>query len=140
MALQNLDYQVLSTFRLELRRFLVSSEDLARKYGIPPQQHQAILAIKGRPDERLSIGALAEALLIKPNTAVELTARLVAADLVLRQEAPDDRRKILLSLTPKANDILAALSQAHLLELRRLEPAMRSLIARLPQETTAGRG
>jgi DNA-binding MarR family transcriptional regulator len=134
MALQSLDYQALSTFRRELRHFLAFSEAMAGRFGLPPQQHQAILAIKGRPDERLSVGGLAEALLIKPNTAVELAARLVAAGLVERQAEPTDRRKILLSLTPKAGDVLEALSHAHLQELRRLEPAMRSLLERLPKD------
>jgi DNA-binding MarR family transcriptional regulator len=138
VALQSLDYQVLSTFRRELRRFLAFSEDLARTYGIPPQQHQAILAIKGRPDECLSIGGLAEALLIKPNTAVELASRLVEAGLVQRREAPEDRRKILLSPTPKADEILASLSEAHLHELRRLEPVMRTLMLRLQKEGARG--
>lgn len=140
MTLQNLDYQVLSTFRRDLRRFLAVSEELAQGQGIPPQQHQAILAIKGRPEQSLSIGDLAEALLIKPNTAVELAARLVEADLVVRRPAPRDRRRILLSLTPKADEILAHLSQAHLHELRRLEPAMRDLLDRLHQETAGGGG
>jgi DNA-binding MarR family transcriptional regulator len=131
MALQNPDYQVLSTFRRELRRFLAVSEALAQAQGIPPQQHQAILAIKGRTDGALSIGDLADALLIKPNSAVELAGRLVEAGLVDRATATDDRRRIMLSLTPRAQDILAALSEAHLQELRRLEPAMRDLLIRL---------
>ena len=140
MPLQNRDYQILSTVRRELRRFLAVSEELAQASGIPPQQHQAILAIKGRPDEALSIGGLAEALLIKPNTAVELAARLVEAGLAVRRSAAADRRRIMLSLTPRAEAILASLSQAHLHELRRLEPAMRDLLARLQQDSEAGPG
>ncbi len=35
-------------FRYEIRRFLNFSENVARAAGIEPQQHQALLAIKGR--------------------------------------------------------------------------------------------
>jgi DNA-binding MarR family transcriptional regulator len=137
MTLQSLDYQALSTFRRELRRFLAFSEEAARVHGIPPQQHQAILAIKGRPEERLSIGDLAEALLIKPNTAVELATRLEEAGLVSRRPAVEDRRRILLTLTPKAEQVLASLTEAHLQELRRLEPALRAILTRLKDAAAA---
>lgn len=138
MTLHSQDYQILSTFRRELRVFLATSERLAKAQGIPPRQHQAILAIKGRPDDAMSIGGLAAALLIKPNTAVELVDRLVEAGLVLRNASPKDRRTALLSLTPKAESILAALSEAHLEELRRMEPALSRLLARLRQDEPGG--
>ena len=138
MELQSQDYQILSTFRRELRRFLATSEQLAQSCGIPPQQHQAILAIKGRPEQSLSIGGLAEALLIKPNTAVELVDRLVESGWVVRSPGAKDRRTMVLALTPKADAVLATLSEAHLQELRRMAPALRNLLGRLEQEGPAG--
>jgi hypothetical protein len=40
-------YESLATFRYALRQFLRFSEDAAKRAGITPQQHQALLAIKG---------------------------------------------------------------------------------------------
>ena len=43
------DYQELAEFRFQLRRFFQFSEVQAREHGIEPQQHQALLALKGLP-------------------------------------------------------------------------------------------
>ena len=49
-----IDYQALADFRFEIRRFLNFSESLVRAAGIEPQQHQALLAIKGLPTHRVA--------------------------------------------------------------------------------------
>jgi DNA-binding MarR family transcriptional regulator len=122
------DYETLAAFRHALRRFLAFSEQAARAAGLTPQQHQAILAIKGRPDGRaMAIGELADHLLVKHHSAVELVDRLVEANLVVRTEAIDDRRRMVLTLTPQAEAVLADLSATHLDELR----LGRGLIAQL---------
>ncbi|HEY2034092.1 MAG TPA: hypothetical protein VGH02_10445, partial [Rhizomicrobium sp.] len=41
------DYRALAEFRFLLRRFMAFSEEAARAAGLAPQQHQALLAIKG---------------------------------------------------------------------------------------------
>ena len=57
------EYEMLASFRHTLRRFLSFSEEAARVVGLTPQQHQAMLAIKGfQGREELTIGDLAEAL------------------------------------------------------------------------------
>lgn len=43
------DYALLAEFRYALRRFIAFSEDAAHAIGLAPQQHQALLAIKGAP-------------------------------------------------------------------------------------------
>ena len=43
------EYEMLASFRHTLRRFLSFSEEAAREVGLTPQQHQAMLAIKGFP-------------------------------------------------------------------------------------------
>jgi DNA-binding MarR family transcriptional regulator len=126
------DYRRLAAFRAALRTFMAFSEDAARGVGLAPQQHQALLAIKGLPGGgRMSIGDLAGSLGIRPNTAVELADRLVAAGLVRRSGAPDDGRRVLLALTAKAERLLADLSGAHLEELRRMAPMLADLLASL---------
>ena len=75
----SVDYRGLADFRFEIRRFLNFSERLAHAAGVEPQQHQALLAIKGLPPHRVAtIGVLAERLLIQHHSAVELANRLEA--------------------------------------------------------------
>ncbi len=125
-------YRTLAAFRHGLRQFLAFSEEAARAAGLPPQQHQAILAIKGHASgEAMSVGDLAEHLLVRHNSAVELVNRLVRARLVTRVADKEDRRRVTLALTAKAEKILAALSVAHLAELRRSGPLLVELVERI---------
>src|SRR5579883_1322249 len=71
------EYQVLAEFRHQLRRFLSFSERNARIFGLEPQQHQLLLAIKGLPDgTRASIGELAERLQLRHHSTVGLINRM----------------------------------------------------------------
>src|SRR4051812_39011117 len=71
------DYEALAGFRYQLRLFLAFSETAARKAGLSPQQHQALLAIKGLAGSSpASVGDLARFLLIRHHTAVELINRM----------------------------------------------------------------
>lgn len=114
------DYQKLAAFRLALRRFVSFTEANARQVGLTAQQHQALLSIKGGYPGRqaITIGELADHLLLKHHSAVELAERLVRGDLVAREPSPTDRRRIFLSITPKGEALLARLSETNLAELR----------------------
>lgn len=113
------DYQALAEFRSQLRHFLQFSELQAREHGIEPQQHQALLALKGLPaGARPTIGELASRLALRHHTTVELVNRLESAGFVKRQPDPDDGRQILLHLTPQGTAKLRSLSLAHRDELR----------------------
>ena len=46
------DYIALAAFRYELRCFQFFSEQAAREKGLAPQQHQALLSIRGTPEGR----------------------------------------------------------------------------------------
>lgn len=127
------DYRLLAELRYALRRFQAFSEDAAAAAGLTPQQHQALLAIKGYADERgLSVGALAERLLVRHNTAAELVNRLERAGLVQRHVDPTDARRVFLQLLPDGERRLRALSTAHLAELRSVGPRLRALIEQMP--------
>ncbi len=109
------DYRRLAAFRHTLRRFLAFSEAAARDAGITPQQHQALLAIKGALDpEAVTVGYLAEQLLLQPNSAAELADRMVRCGLLRAPPSRDDRRRVVLSLTPSAEQVLRALSADHI--------------------------
>src|ERR1700733_4300948 len=100
-ALSDADYRSLAEFRHLLRKFLAFSEDAARKEGLAPQQHQALLAIKGFGGV-LTVGELADKLLIKPHTAVELVERLLKSGYIRKESDREDRRRAKLSLTAMA--------------------------------------
>lgn len=126
------DYEVLAEFRYTLRRFLHFSEHAAEEAGITPQQHQALLAIKGFPGrEKITIGELAERLQIHQHSAVGLANRLEAENLIDRSPALNDRRQVFISLTGHGLSVLERLSKAHHDELHLLAPQLRLLLERL---------
>ena len=129
------DYRLLAEFRRLLRQFLVFSEQQALEVGLAPQQHQALLAIKGFGGRgRATVGGLAGRLLLRHHSAVGLVDRLCDLGLVLRRTDPRDRRRVLLSLTAKAERVLGGLSAVHLEEIRRLRPFLADLLAKLGGE------
>jgi DNA-binding MarR family transcriptional regulator len=127
----DVDYAALSDFRHALRCFLVFSERRAAEHGLTPQQHQALLAIRGMADGQATIGQLADRLVIKPHSATGLADRLEALGLVMRAVSPTDRRQAVLTLTPAALELLERLSATHQEELRRLRPMFTALLTRL---------
>jgi DNA-binding MarR family transcriptional regulator len=118
------DYAALADFRHHLRRFLAFSEAAAKGAGVEPQQHQMLLALKGLPPEtRPTIKNVAERLLIKHHSAVELADRLQAHGLV-DKTAGDDKRETHLVITARGERVLRKLTDAHREELRTLAPAL----------------
>lgn len=124
------DYSTLAEFRHQLRMFLGFSSDHARRAGLQPAQHQALLAIRGSPDRELSVGELSRTMLLKAHSASELAKRLVEAGLVERAGTHDGRQR-LLRITPKGLSCLAHLSRVHRDELRRVRPLLTDLLGRL---------
>ena len=120
------EYQSLSEFRYQIRRFLHFSEQAARAAGLEPQQHQLLLAVRGaaNSNEPPSIGTLAERLQIQHHSTVELVDRLVERGLVSRSRAPSDRRQAIVRLTARGEAELEKLAKTHLEELRSNGPAL----------------
>ena len=123
------DYQALAELRYQIRRFVHFSEQASRTAGLEPQQHQLMLALKGLPEGvRPRIRDLAERLQIRHHSMVELVNRLSAAGHVRRHRAGEDRREVLLSLTPSGEKILKELSLYHRSELRIQGPVLISAL------------
>jgi DNA-binding MarR family transcriptional regulator len=128
------DYQSLAEFRHQIRRFVYFSERAARTAGLEPRQHQLMLALKGLPaGVRPKIGELATRLQIQHHSAVELVNRLEVAGLVRRQRCTQDRREVLLELTPRGEKVLRELSLHHRAELRSQGPALLAALQRVMQ-------
>jgi DNA-binding MarR family transcriptional regulator len=125
------DYRRLAQFRRELRYFLKFSEAAARKAGLTPQQHQVLLAIRAGPDRGMSVGDLAQQMLLRPHSATGLVDRLAEAGLVERVRDDEDRRQVRVRATGTAHALLASLSDSHRTELRRLKPLLTELIEAL---------
>ena len=69
-----------------------------------------LLALKGLPkDLRPRIGELAQRLQIQHHSAVELVNRLARGGYVRRKRGEQDRREVLLQLTPKGEKSCARL-------------------------------
>ena len=120
------DYERLLEFRTGLRRFLRWSEEQAQAAGVSPVQHQLLLAIRGHPDARgPTIGDVAEYLLLRHHSAVELIDRAVTAGLVRRSQDRDDHRVVRLQLTARGAEKLRRLTAVTLEELARLSPRLR---------------
>jgi len=125
------DYESLAELRYQIRRFLSFSEQAARAAGLEPRQHQLMLGVKGLPENvRPTIGELALRLQIQHHSAVELVNRLVKAGFIRRTRAGEDRRQVLLSLTPKGEKVLRELSLHHRAELLSAGPALVTALRR----------
>jgi len=126
------DYEMLAAFRYSLRQFLRFSEDAAHKAGLTPQQHQALLAIKGFPGrDFVTIGELAERLQLVHHSAVGLVDRLEKQKYIRRATNQLDHRKVHVKLTAKGEKVLEKLSAEHREQLRRLSPQIHPLLENL---------
>jgi len=129
------DFARLLGFRDGLRRFLHWSEEQARAVGITPSQHQLLLAVRGHKALTAhdpSVSEIAEHLLLRHHSVVELVDRAVASGLVVREIDDSDQRVVRVRLTRTGEAKLVALTEAHLEELARLRPRFTSLWQHLP--------
>lgn len=126
------EYELLAAFRYTIRQFLKFSETAAETEGLTPNQHQALLAIKGFPGrDNITNGELAERLGIKHHSAVGLVNRLAERDLVIREQSSIDRREVSICLTETGEKLLEKLTGVHRDELRRLAPKLLEIITDL---------
>jgi DNA-binding MarR family transcriptional regulator len=130
--LRNDDYLALGDFRRAMRQFLAFSAQGAESHGLTARQHQALLAVRAhRGKEAITIGELADSLLIKNHSAVGLVARLVERGLVARSASGLDRRRVLVGLTLRGEAVLEDISQRNLGELGRASASLEGLLKAL---------
>ena len=135
------DYQALAELRYQIRRFIHFSEQAACEMDLEPQQHQLMLALKGLPPGlNPTVKTLAERMQIQHHSTVELVNRLSRAGLVRRSRTGEDRRQVMLTLTPKAEKMLSELSMGHQSELRTQGPALVAALERVMRPTKSARG
>ncbi len=118
-------YRDLAEFRRQIRKFLHFSEATAREHGIEPQQHQLLLAVHGLPEGvKPTIREIASRLFIQHHSAVELVNRLEATGAITRVPGVEDKREVLIRLTPAGRGILRRLAMEHRTELEGSGPEL----------------
>jgi DNA-binding MarR family transcriptional regulator len=131
MSLDAESYQGLAGFRLALRRFLAAAEAISKAAGVTQQQYQALLAIKTWPSQTMTMGDLAEQLMLTHHAAVQLVNRMTKAGVAERAPSSTDRRSVLLRLTPAGEALIDRLAGLHLSEILRQEPQITRSLRRL---------
>jgi DNA-binding MarR family transcriptional regulator len=128
----------LADFRYEMRKFLSFSEMASERRGIGAQQYQLMQVIAAMPDGRQpSISYLAERMILRHNSTVELVDRAERAGLVRREHDEKDLRRSLVLLTAQGRELLEQLVAEHLTELAPKSEHLIEALRRLqnPQST-----
>ena len=113
------EFRALAEMRYRIRQFLKEGDASARKAGLEPQQYLMLLAIRGlAPEMPAKIQTLADRLVLKHHSAVELLDRLERRGYVKRTRGRQDRRQVLVSLMPRGEKILETVVQQRISELR----------------------
>jgi DNA-binding MarR family transcriptional regulator len=123
------DFEHLLAFRTSLRRFQRWSEDQAKAAGLTHVQHQLLVAVKGHPGKLPpTVRDLADYLLLRHHSTVELVDRAEGAGLVRRIPDARDARLVRVRLTAKGERVLTELTPAHLVELHSLAAVLDELV------------
>ncbi len=123
-ALSKTDFEQLSEFRYQMRRFERFSERAAQSEGITPLQYLLLLHVKGYPGRKwATIGELAERLQAQHHGVVALVTRCEALDLVKRKTSETDRRQVEVHLQKAGETVLSRLAVMHRAELNSLKGA-----------------
>jgi len=112
-------YRALAELRYRIRRFLRDGDVVARSAGLEPQQYLMLLAIRGLPQgSEATIRMLADRVVLKHHSTVELIDRLEKHGYVCRSRGCDDRRLVMVSLLPRGERVLEGVAKHRVIELR----------------------
>jgi DNA-binding MarR family transcriptional regulator len=113
------DYRALAALRYRIRVFLREGDAAADRLGIEPQQYLLLLALRGLPEGmEATVQTLAERLMLKHNSTVELIDRLEKRGYVSRRRSRTDRRSVLIALRPRGKKIVEKVVRHRITELR----------------------
>lgn len=117
-ALKKREFETLSQFRYQLRRFLRFSEQATRRHGITPLQYLLLLHIKGFPGrDWATVSELAERLQAQHHGVVALISRCEVRGWVSRAQGRTDRREVEVHLTVAGERMIGKMAQLHRDEL-----------------------
>lgn len=125
-SLNKREFEALSHFRYQLRRFLRFSEEITRAHGVTHLQYLLLLHIRGYPGrEWATVGELAERLQAHHHGVVSLVSRCEKLNLVTRKQSTADRREVEVHLTAKGLKTIDQLARLHRDELLKLQGIFR---------------
>src|ERR1700712_6077027 len=105
------EFEALSAFRFQIRRFERFSEDAVQACGVTPLQYLLLLHVKGFPGrEHALVGELAERLQAKPHGVVALVTRCEENGFVERRQGTADRRQVEIHLLDAGEKLLRHLA------------------------------
>lgn len=108
------DFEILSDFRYQIRKFERFSEDVVRQHGLTPLQYLMLLHIKGYPGrDWATVGELAERLQAQQHGVVALISRCEKLQLVERRRSLEDRRRIEIHLLESGEQVIDKLARLH---------------------------
>lgn len=110
-------------------------DDNIERHGLPGWGYRLLETLRHAPEQRLAPTALARAVMVTSGAMTKQLDRLEDAGLLYRMPDPDDRRGILIALTPRGRElidevILADIAREHEL-LAGLAPDERDALAAL---------
>lgn len=118
LPLNKHDFEILSDFRYQIRKFERFSEEVTRQHGLTPLQYLLLLHVKGYHDrDWATVGELAERLQAQQHGVVALISRCEKLDLVERRRSSDDRRRIEIHLLKDGEKVINKLARLHRAEL-----------------------
>jgi DNA-binding MarR family transcriptional regulator len=97
--------------RYILRKIFRLVEDEAKRFGIDPLAHQALIQIYGSPDGKLKIKDVAERLDISPAFSSSLLKNLAGTGYVKSSADKSDKRISWVSVTGKGQDLLRKIDE-----------------------------
>lgn len=93
---------------------------MLKPFDITPQQYNVLRILRGQYPNPATVNSIIERMLDKMSNASRLVDKLLAKEMVVRRECPQDRRAVDVLITQKGLDVLAeidVLQQAWELEL-----------------------
>ncbi|HEX6550954.1 MAG TPA: MarR family transcriptional regulator [Gammaproteobacteria bacterium] len=125
------DYRAVGLWRVALRDFINFSNQDMKRQGITLLQYQVLLEIVScmESGEDMTVGLLASHLHMRHNSVVVLINQLVRKGHVRRVPSQEDRRSMLLQLTPKGKRTLDKLVQGHRKVIDAFLPDLRKALA-----------
>jgi DNA-binding MarR family transcriptional regulator len=92
-------------------RLHVLEEELFARYDLTPQQYNALRLLRGEGDRKLATLALAARLVSRAPDITRMLDKLEERQLIERERPADNRRMVLIGLTPAGLALLADLDE-----------------------------
>ena len=97
--------------RYVLRKVFRIVEEQAKKFGLDPLAHTALIQIYGSPEMELQVNQIANRLDITPAFASSLVRILVDKEFVVRKRDDRDQRVTYVAITDKGRETMDAIDE-----------------------------